>query len=110
MIGVGIDVSKEKSTVCILRPYGEVAVPPYEISHTESEVKAQVDRIGSLALLRKTGYEHEMSQIHKTFSECRCLSLYAEKEAEGKPKRVAKVAALNKFLRIYYARAMALTT
>ena len=27
-----------------------------------------------------------------------------KKEAEGKPKKVAKIAALNKFLRIYYAR------
>ena len=29
-----------------------------------------------------------------------------KKENEGKPKRVAKIAALNKFLRIYYARVM----
>ncbi len=27
-----------------------------------------------------------------------------KKEAEGKAKNVAKIAALNKFLRIYYAR------
>lgn len=27
-----------------------------------------------------------------------------KKEAEGKPKKVAKLAALNKFLCIYYAR------
>jgi transposase len=27
-----------------------------------------------------------------------------KKENEGKPRRVAKIAALNKFLRIYYAR------
>jgi len=42
MISVGIDVSKEKSTVCILRPYGEVVASPYEIAHTESKVKALV--------------------------------------------------------------------
>ena len=29
-----------------------------------------------------------------------------KKENEGKPKRVAKIAGLNKFLRIYYARVM----
>ena len=29
-----------------------------------------------------------------------------KKEDEGKAKRVAKIAALNKFLRIYYARVM----
>ena len=27
-----------------------------------------------------------------------------KKEAEGKPKKVAKIAALNKFLRIYFAK------
>ena len=31
-----------------------------------------------------------------------------KKEAEGKAKKVAKIAALNKFLRIYYARVMEL--
>ena len=29
-----------------------------------------------------------------------------KKESEGKAKKVAKIAALNKFLRIYYARVM----
>lgn len=29
-----------------------------------------------------------------------------KKEAEGKPKKVAKIAALNNFLRIYYARVL----
>jgi hypothetical protein len=29
-----------------------------------------------------------------------------KKETEGKPKKVAKIAALNKFLRIYFARVM----
>ena len=36
MISVGIDVSKEKSMICILKPYGEVVKSPYEISHTET--------------------------------------------------------------------------
>lgn len=48
MTSVGIDVSKEKSTVCILRPYGEVVASPYEIPHTEPEVKSLVDRVCSL--------------------------------------------------------------
>ena len=33
MISVGIDVSKGKSTVCILKPGGEVVKPPFEIEH-----------------------------------------------------------------------------
>ena len=39
MIGVGIDVSKLKSTICILNEYGEVLQTPYEITHTETDLK-----------------------------------------------------------------------
>ena len=35
MISVGIDVSKGKSMVCILKPYGEVVCSPFEVEHTE---------------------------------------------------------------------------
>lgn len=38
MISVGIDVSKEKSTVCILKPYGEIVSRPFEINHVEKEL------------------------------------------------------------------------
>ncbi|SER64247.1 hypothetical protein SAMN04487884_11598, partial [Butyrivibrio fibrisolvens] len=33
MISVGIDVSKGKSTVCILKPYGEIVCSPFEMQH-----------------------------------------------------------------------------
>ena len=36
------------------------------------------------------------------------LFLCSKKEQEGKPFNVAKMAGVNKFLRIYYARAMEL--
>lgn len=39
MISVGIDVSKEKSTVCIVKPYGETIVRPFEVMHTEDALK-----------------------------------------------------------------------
>ena len=38
MISVGIDVSKEKSTVCILKPYGEIVSKPFEVYHVEKEL------------------------------------------------------------------------
>lgn len=38
MISVGIDVSKEKSTICILKPYGEIVSKPFEVCHTEKEL------------------------------------------------------------------------
>ncbi|NRT35886.1 transposase [Clostridium beijerinckii] len=48
MISVGIDVSKEKSTVCILKPYGEIVRSPYEITHTESQIAELVSMIKCL--------------------------------------------------------------
>lgn len=39
MISVGIDVSKEKSTVCIMKPFGEIVAGPLEISHVTSELQ-----------------------------------------------------------------------
>lgn len=38
MISEGIDVSKEKSTVCILKPYGEIVSKPFEVNHVEKEL------------------------------------------------------------------------
>ena len=39
MISVGIDVSKGKSTVCILKPYGEIVCSPFEVQHVEKELE-----------------------------------------------------------------------
>ena len=47
MISVGIDVSKGKSTVCILKPGGEVVKPPFEIDHTADELDSLVSLINS---------------------------------------------------------------
>jgi transposase len=38
MISIGIDVAKGKSTVCILRPYGEIISKPFDIAHTERDL------------------------------------------------------------------------
>lgn len=40
MISVGVDVSKGKSTVCILKPYGEIVCCPFEVLHMEKELDA----------------------------------------------------------------------
>jgi transposase len=39
MNAVGIDVSKGKSTVAILRPFGEVVAEPFEVRHTDDDLK-----------------------------------------------------------------------
>lgn len=38
MISVGIDVAKGKSTVCILKPYGEIVSKPFDIAHVEKDL------------------------------------------------------------------------
>ena len=40
MISVGVDVSKGKSTVCILKPYGEIVSSPFEVEHIEKELES----------------------------------------------------------------------
>ena len=39
MISVGIDVSKGKSTVCVLKPYGEIVCRPFEMQHVEKDLE-----------------------------------------------------------------------
>ena len=63
MISVGIDVSKNKSTVCFLKPCGEVLVTPYDVLHTQGELIALVERIRSYdeetrVILEDTGHYH----------------------------------------------------
>lgn len=48
MNAVGIDVSKRKSTVAVLRPGGEVVVKPFDVPHLSSEFQSLIDRIGLL--------------------------------------------------------------
>lgn len=38
MISVGVDVSKGKSTICILKPYGEIVCSPFEVQHLEKDL------------------------------------------------------------------------
>ena len=65
MISVGIDVSKDKSTVCMLRPYGEVVEAPYNIDHTEQALNTLIKRIKSFdedvkVVLEATGGYHQV--------------------------------------------------
>jgi len=48
MNAVGIDVSKGKSTVAILRPFGEVVASPFEVGHTGQELRALTKRLLAL--------------------------------------------------------------
>ncbi len=74
MNAVGIDVSKGKSMIAILRPYGEIVSSPFEIHHTSSEISFLIEQIKSIEgesriVMEHTGryYEplaHELSQAN----------------------------------------------
>ena len=49
MNAVGIDVSKGKSTVTVLQPFGVVIAEPFEVLHTADELKTLVKFIKSLS-------------------------------------------------------------
>ena len=48
MNAVGIDVSKGKSMVAILRPYGEIVSPPFEIKHSSGNIHSLIEQIKSV--------------------------------------------------------------
>ena len=48
MNAVGIDVSKGKSMVAILRPYGEIVSTPFEVKHTVSGIRSLIEHIQAI--------------------------------------------------------------
>ena len=45
---VGIDVSKGKSMIAVMRPFGEVVVSPFEVRHTANELSELAGLLKSL--------------------------------------------------------------
>ena len=63
MNSVGIDVSKGKSMIAVMRPFGEVVYSPFEVTHTSSELSSLAKRLKSLAgetrvVMEATGNYH----------------------------------------------------
>ncbi|PWJ48114.1 Transposase IS116/IS110/IS902 family protein [Faecalicatena contorta] len=58
MNAIGIDVSKGKSMVAILRPYGEIVSSPFEIRHTSGNIQFLIDQIKSIEGESRIVMEH----------------------------------------------------
>ena len=63
MISVGIDVSKGKSTVSIMKPGGEILAAPFEVLHNIESLNALIKRLQSYdeevrVVLESTGHYH----------------------------------------------------
>lgn len=73
MNAVGIDVSKGKSTVAILRSHTDVVVPPFDVPHTVSGMQRLVDTIrsageDSVVFMEHTGRYYE--PVAQTLYQC----------------------------------------
>ena len=71
MNAVGIDISKGKSMVSVIRPLGEVVAKPFPVCHTGSELKELADYLKSLdgetrVIMEHTGryYEPVAQYLH----------------------------------------------
>ena len=63
MNAVGIDVSKGKSMVAIMRPFGEIVSAPFEIKHTASDIPVSYTH---LDVYKRQ--ENRLSRIKSTLS------------------------------------------
>lgn len=82
--------------------YAGIDAPPYQ-SGQFTALNRRISKRGSSSL-RKVGYELMRCIKTHTYENDPVYNYIIKKELEGKPKKVAKIAGLNKFLRIYYAR------
>lgn len=93
------DVRRFKNAGSIIA-YAGLDAPPYQSGQFEA-TNRHISKRGN-KYLRKTGYE-VMKSIKSSCSKDNELKSYIiKKENEGKLKKVAKIAGLNKFLRMYY--------
>ena len=98
------DVRRFKNSNCLIA-YAGIDVPPFQSGQFVA-TNRRITKRGNKHL-RKVGYETMKSL--KTVKPTKDNAVYLfilKKEDEGKGSITAKIAGLNKFLRIYYARVM----
>ena len=59
----GIDISEGRSTVAVMRPFGEAVISPFEVRHTDSALSKLARRLKSLngetcVVMEATGNYH----------------------------------------------------
>ena len=93
------DIRRFKNAGSIIA-YAGLDAPPYQSGQFEA-TNRHISKRGN-KYLRKTGYEVMKSIKSSCRSDNELKSYIIKKENEGKLKKVAKIAGLNKFLRMYY--------
>ena len=93
------DVRRFKNAGSIIA-YAGIDSPPYQSGNFEA-TNRHISKRGN-KYLRKTGYEIMKSIKSNNKNDNELITYIIKKENEGKQKKVAKIAGLNKFLRMYY--------
>lgn len=93
------DVRRFKNAGSIIA-YAGLDAPPYQSGQFEA-TNRHISKRGNKHL-RKTGYEVMKSIKSSCKSDNKLKAYIIKKENEGKSKKSAKIAGLNKFLRMYY--------
>lgn len=96
------DINKFPKASCLIA-YCGIDCPPYQSGQFEA-TKRHITKRGN-KYLRCVGYEIMCNLTRSRPKEDNAVyEFIKKKESEGKLKRTSKIAGLNKFLRIYYAR------
>ncbi len=73
MNAVGIDISRGKSMVAVLRPFGEMVMLPFEVGHSNAELNALAEQLKSIegetrVVMEHTGryYEPVANTLHNS--------------------------------------------
>lgn len=99
----GIDVSKGKSMVSVLRPFGEVVALPFTVQHTPSELRELANYLKSLegetrVVMEHTGryYEPIAQALHDAGIYPVVMSMYGVGERLG-PQLIAEIGDVTRF-------------
>ena len=95
------DIRRFKNAGSIIA-YAGLDALPYQSGQFEA-TNRHISKRGN-KYLRKTGYEIMKSVKSNVNSDNELRTYIVKKENEGKLKKVAKIAGLNKFLRMYYGK------
>ena len=74
MISVGIDIAKGKSTVCMLKPYGEIVCKPFDIEHVswcEDNLEKPRASAGFLHYIKENQKRYGLIYDAKCIGNCR---------------------------------------
>ncbi len=93
------DIRRFKNAGSLIATAG-IDAPPYQSGQYEAQIR-HISKRGN-RYLRKTGFEIMKAIKTSCKSGVGLYDYIVKKEMEGKPKKVAKIAGLNKFLRQYY--------